>query len=99
MGKEIHKYGDSVNHDPIRSIEFSKSGRLIFAASASHKLKIWDSLNPSGNISHSLDIGGKYPLIKVALSQNGHMLASIDNNNNFKVMGNNLAAEDAPVDS
>jgi len=27
MGKEIHKYQDPINHDPIRSIAFSNSGR------------------------------------------------------------------------
>ena len=43
MGKEIHKYQDPNNHNPVRSIEFSKSGRLIFGATSSNTLKVWDS--------------------------------------------------------
>lgn len=43
MGKEIHKYQDPNSHNPVRSIEFSRSGRLIFGATSSHTLKVWDT--------------------------------------------------------
>ena len=41
---------DSKSVEPIKSFEFSKSGRLIFAIGKDTKLKIWDTLKWDGEI-------------------------------------------------
>lgn len=88
VGKELLIYQDQESYDPIYSISFSKSGRLIFAGTENSALKIWDTLN--GPEKHSmLDCGYKKSISFVTFSEDYNLLLVGDQDGDFKIVGPN----------
>lgn len=54
-GKCIQTFKEKDKFDPIKSFEFSSSGRLIFAIGKTNNLKIWDTVDKKGNIFQSVE--------------------------------------------
>ena len=75
LGK-IGKYKEKMNIDSISSLEFSKSGRLLFSCSqSSNKINVWDVLTEEKATEMGQDIH-QDGIKSISLSRDGSTLVS-----------------------
>lgn len=89
-GDNIHVLCDSKSYDPVKDFAFSKSGRLIFAATKSDDIKIWDTLETKGAVLSKVGMDGEGGIIGLSLSADGGDIAAASFDGTIAVLSKNL---------
>lgn len=90
-GKCIQTFKESNKFDPIKSFEFSSSGRLIFAIGKNNNMKVWDTLSKDGEIFQSIEFSTLFlpefssEISQIRLSEQKNLVALLGKDYHLKV--------------